>query len=169
MVTRMNNDVTTRVKEIQTSMVAAAESCFDESELDHLRGTIRLTVEFHDYLEHGSVKVAQGLKDGPHADYFKDLQSASADPFNKYDLQWVCDSIRAGVDSFCALNAGYRILNGATDSNLKWSMISSKETFKSEFLLMFNQFTEEADFEGKCRLLLDLFKLQMIFAAFSCG
>jgi hypothetical protein len=166
----MNKDVTTRVKEIQTSMVAAAESCFDESELGHLRAVIRLTVEFHDYLEHGRVRVLQGLKDGPDANYFKDLQSPGADrSTTKYDLEWVCGSVRAGIDSFCALNAGYRLLNGATDSNLKWSMISSKETFKSEFLLMFNRFTKEEDFESKCRLLLDLFKLQMVFAGFSCG
>jgi hypothetical protein len=29
---------------------------------------------------------------------------------------------------------------------------------------MYNQFTQEANFENKCRLLLDLYKLQILFA-----
>jgi hypothetical protein len=165
----MNSDVAKRVKEIQNSMMEDANSCFDESELRHLRAVIRLTVEFRDYLEHGSVEVAQGLKHGPHAGYFKDLQTASADPFNKYDLEYVCGSIRSLVDSFCSLTATYRILNGATDSNLKWSMISSKDAFKIHFFSIFAEFSVEANVENKCRFLLDLFKLQIVFAGLSCG
>jgi hypothetical protein len=32
---------------------------------------------------------------------------------------------------------------------------------------MFNSFTKEVNFESKCRLLLDLFKLQIVFAGIS--
>jgi hypothetical protein len=46
-------------------------------------------------------------------------------------------------------------------------MISSRESFKTQFISMFNEFTKEANFENKCRLLLDLFKLQMVFASIS--
>lgn len=163
----MDNDVANRVKEIQTTMVESAKSCFDDSELGHLRSVIRLTLEFRHYLEYGSVEMASGLQEGPYANYFEDLKSASTDPFNKYDMECVCKSIRSGVNSFCGLNASYRILVGATGSNVKWDMTSSWESFRAEFASMFNEFIEEVNFENKCRLLLDLFKLQIVFAGIS--
>jgi len=104
---------------------------------------------------------------GLHAKYVTDVQSASTNPFNKYDLRFVCDSIRSGVNSFCTLNASYKMLDGSTDSKVEWSMISSKESFRANFASMFNQFTEEGNFGNKCRLLLDLFKLQIVFAGIS--
>src|SRR5437868_6173177 len=115
------------VKKLQSSMVAEAESCFDESELDHLRTVIRLTAEFRNYVEHGNVKIAQGLLQGPHAEFVKDAQSASQDRFNKYDLEWAVGSIRSGVDSFCSLNSTYRILADTVDSQIEWGIISSRE------------------------------------------
>jgi len=164
----MDEDVANRVKEIQAVMVESAKSCFDDSELGHLRTLIRLTLEFRHYLEHGSVEMASGLQEGPFANYFKDLKSASTDPFNRYDMESTCKSIRSGVDSFCVLNASYRILVGATGSNVKWGMSSSWGSFRTEFVSMFNEFSEEVNFENKCRLLLDLFKLQIVFAGVSC-
>jgi hypothetical protein len=163
----MDDDVITRVKEIQTSMVESAKSCFDESELGHLRCVIRLTVEFRDYIEHGSVEMARGLQQGSGSKFFNDLRIAGADPFNKYDLRYACDSVHSGVDSFCSLNATYRILVGATGSKVELGMVSSRESFKEKFISMFDEFTQEVNFENKCRLLLDLFKLQMAFAAVS--
>jgi len=180
----MNDDITKRVKELQdsevfkrvketqASMVGAAQSCFDEAELGHLRAVIRITVEFLDYLEHGRVDVARGIQRQPYlkltpAEFRKDLEKASADPFNKYDLGYTCESILSGVDSFWTLNTAYTKLDGATDSRIEWSMISSRESFKMQFVSMFNEFAEEPNFEKKCRLLLDLFKLQIIFAGVS--
>jgi hypothetical protein len=58
-------------------------------------------------------------------------------------------------------------LVGATSSKVEWGMISSRESFKEKFIAMFDEFTQEVNFENKCRLLLDLFKLQMAFAAVS--
>jgi hypothetical protein len=176
---RVNDDIAKRVKEIQSSdlfkrvqelqapMVESAKSCLDDPELGALRCVIRLTVEFRHYLEHGSTEMARSLQQGPMAHLFKDLQDTGADPFNKYDLEYACDSIRSGVDSFCSLNQSYGILAGATDSKVEWGMISSRESFKTQFISMFNEFTKEANFENKCRLLLDLFKLQMVFASIS--
>jgi len=166
------SEVFKRVKEIQASMVESAKSYFDDSELGHLRAVIRLTLEFHDYLEHGSVKVALGIRQQPYvgltsAEFRKDLRSASTDPFNNYDLGYVCESILSGVDSFWDLSTTYRRSVGATDSKVDWGMISSKESFKTQFVSMFNQFSREVNFEKKCRLLLDLFKLQMAFVGIS--
>jgi hypothetical protein len=163
----MADDVINRVKQIQTSMAESAQSRLDESALRHLRVVIRLTVEFHDYLENGSVEIATSVLHGPLAKYVTDAQNASTDPFNKYDLQFACKSIRSGVDSFCNLSASYRVLAGAVDSRVEWGMISSRESFKTQFVAMFNNFAEEVNFESKCRLLLDLFKLQIVFAGIS--
>lgn len=163
----MDDDVIKRVKEIQISMVESARSHLNESELGHLRAVIRLTLEFSDYLENGSVDIAASTLQGPLSNYVTDARSASTDPFNKHDLRFACESIRSGVNSFCVLNASYRLLDGAADSRVEWGMISSVESFKAQFVSMFSNFTEALDFESKCRLLLDLFKLQIVFAGIS--
>jgi hypothetical protein len=161
------SDIFKRVKEVQASTVESAKSFLEESELGHLRCLVRLAVDFHYYLERGSVHLATSVLEGPYAKYVPDARSASADPFNKYDLQFICESIRSGVDSFCALSARYSALLGATDSRVGWDMVSSKESFKAHFTSMFNKFIVDMNFESKCRLLLDLFKLQMVFAGLS--
>jgi hypothetical protein len=163
----MNDNVTKQVEEMQASMVESAKSSFDDTEFGHLRAVIRLTVEFRDYVEHGSVDIATSLLHRPHAKYVADALSASTDPFNKYDLAYACESIRSGVDSFCRLSASYRLLDSATSSRVEWNMISSRDSFKTQFVSMFNKFTEEVNFENRCRLLLDLFKLQIVFAGVS--
>jgi hypothetical protein len=156
-----------RVREIQDSLAKAAQSRFDESELAHLRCLVRLAVEFNDYLEHGSVTIARSMLEGPGAKYVPDLQSASADPFNKYDLDFVCQSVRSGVNSFCTLSGSYKMLKGAIESNADWSTISSMQAFKTNFAAMFREFVQETHFERKCRLVLDMFKLQIVFAGVS--
>jgi len=163
----MDNRLTERIREIQTQMVESVKSCFDDSELDHLRAVIRIAVEFRNYLQYGSVETAGGLYKSPQSKYFRDLEAASADPFNKYDLEVVCKSIRSGIDSFWSLNASYRILAGARGSNIKWGITLSRESFREQFISMFDKFASESVFENKCRLLLDLFKLQIIFLGFS--
>lgn len=170
----MNSNTVKRVKEIQASMIESAKSCFDDAQLGHLRAVIRLTVEFHDYLEHGSVDVALGVQQLPYveltsAEFREDLRSASTDPFNKYDLEYACESILSGVDSFRNLDPTYKSSEGATASKVEWGIFSSRESFKTQFVVMFKEFTEELNFEKKCLLLLDLFKLQIIFVGFSYG
>ena len=46
-------------------------------------------------------------------------------------------------------------------------MIPSRESFQMQFISMFGKFREEVNFENKYRLLLDLFKLQIVFAGIS--
>jgi hypothetical protein len=163
----VNDGIEERVKEIQDAMAKAAQWRFDESEVAHLRCLVRLAVEFNDYLEHGSVTIARSMLEGPGAKYVPDLQSASADPLNKYDLDFVCQSVRSGVNSFCTLSGSYKILNGAVEGKVEWSTISSMQAFKNNFAAMFKEFVQETNFERKCRLLLDMFKLQIVFAGVS--
>ena len=164
---RMNRNVADLVKDIQGSMISSAGPFFDRADMDHLRCVIRLTVEFHDYLLNGSVEIATRILQSPQARYVPDAQAASADAFNKYDLAYACESVRSGVDSFCAVISRYNLMDGHTNSRVDWKAASSKASFKAHFAAMFSELIEEANFESRCRLLLDLFKLQIVFAGIS--
>jgi hypothetical protein len=126
-----------RVSAMQDPMVEAARSCFSESELDDLRSVIRLSLEFHDYLE-----------------------NPNTEP-NK--LTYVCESILWGIESFMSLTRAYKVLAGAADTKIEWGAISMP-SLKERFFATFQEFVAETDFENKCRILLDLFKLQIVFA-----
>ena len=163
-----SSEVTKRVKEIQDSMVESLKSQFDHSDLGHLRAVIRLTIEFQDYLEHGSVEMAKSIQQQPATElstreFVMEVQSACEDPFNRFDLSYRCESIFSGVESFCALASAYRKMNGAAGSTLTWGATSAQDEFKTQFGLTFDNFIKEPDAEKKCRLLLDLFKLQIVF------
>jgi hypothetical protein len=61
------------------------------------------------------------------------------------------------------VNAAYRVLVGATSSKIEWNQVCLAP-LDEKFVFMFREFNKEAIFERKCRLLLDLFKLQIVFA-----
>ena len=123
------------VKRIQDSMV---ESTFEEKQLSHLRTLIRLTIEFYDYLNPGN-----------HPE--------------RFELEYSIESILSGIESFCIVNAGYKVLVGAMLTTIAWNQVSAL-TLKDQFIAMFDEFVAEKAFERKCRLLLDLFKLQIVYA-----
>jgi hypothetical protein len=119
---------------LQDSMAAQVTSCFTASEVEDLRIIIRLTVEFHEKLK----------KDG----------------INNY----VGESVFSAVDSFAALVHAYRVLNGTEErSQLHWKSVSTA-SLKREFLKLYPTFIAEETFERQCRILIDLFKLQIVLA-----
>ncbi len=137
----MNDALTVeRVRAIQASMVESGRSYFLESELDDLRGLIRLTIEF-----------------------FYHLRGEDSAPLVEDNLRYVCDSVFSGVDSFGLVSAAYRVLPGARSSTLTGN-VKSIDSLKEEFVSKYYEFSDETDFEKRCRILLDLFKLQIIFA-----
>ena len=142
----MNNVPVERVHAIQAEMVESAGSSFLDSELDDLRVIIRLTVEFFYYL--------QGEDPLPAVD---DAQEKA---------RYVCESVFSGVDSFDSVSSAYDLLRGARSSTLAPGA-KSIDSLKEEFALKYAEFIEEKDFEKRCRLLLDLFKLQIVFAGLS--
>jgi hypothetical protein len=135
-------EVRQHVEAIQVSMVDSATGCFLESELDHLRVVIRLSVEFHYYVQRSCAHV--------------------------FCLEYVSESIFSGIDSFMFVFGGYQVLVGATGSEIDWDEVSAT-SLKQQFARMFDEFARETVFERKCRLLLDLFKLQIVFAGVSYG
>jgi len=139
----MTNDLREQVQAIQHSMVESGAECFLESELDDLRCLIRLTIEFFHY-----------------------LQGEDLSPLVEDQVNYVCESVFSGVDSFCAVSIACRVMSGARDSKLSQG-IWSIESLKEEFISLYREFPSETDFEKRCGLPLDLFKLQIVFAGLS--
>jgi hypothetical protein len=132
-------DVPIIVESIYEPMAEAGKPAFREPDLSALHAVVRLTVEFHQYLATASLEIP-----------------------DKDDTRWVCDSTIAGIKSFVHVNQLYSVLVGSMDSNLKWDFMSL-ESFKQRFNSIYQEFMAEQIFEKKCRVLLDLFKLQIAF------
>ncbi len=136
-------------------MLEDAKLCFTKSEQDHLHCLIRVTLEFDDYLR---------KKSSLFSDMVKDFDGRNHMIFDEPETQYAVRSIFSGLDSFCSVNAAYQVLSNTIESRIGLESISTI-SLKDNFIFMFNKFTKEAKCEVKCRLLLDLFKLQIIFAA----
>lgn len=75
----------------------------------------------------------------------------------------MCETVFSGVSSFCTITEAYDALGGARPSQLSssgWSM----ESLTLEILARFGLFLNESAFLDRCRLILDLFKLQIMLA-----
>jgi len=136
----MSNDQQQRVREIQLSMDESARPAFSDEDIEDLHVLVRLTVQFYDY-----------LNSAPPSD----------DPFG--DLNYVIDSIFFNLDSFRVVNRLYGILVGSTTSTIDWKETSIR-SIRDKFLSVYRVFVSEINFEKKCRFLLDLVKLQIVFA-----
>ncbi|MGB7172639.1 MAG: hypothetical protein WBD23_03710, partial [Candidatus Acidiferrales bacterium] len=60
----------------------------------------------------------------------------------------------------------YDVLVGAKESQIEWNTLSAPE-LKVRFGSIFKAFDEAETFETKCRLLLDLYKVLIVFAGIS--
>lgn len=129
---------------IQLNMEKSARPGFDDKNIEHLRILIRVTMEFHDY-----------LRSAPPWPQFP------GDPF--HDMTYMIDKILMNIDSFRSVLHTYGVLVGSTKSRIDWSGVGV-QSLKDRFLSLYPEFVAETEFENKCRLLLDLFKLQIVFA-----
>jgi hypothetical protein len=156
----MKEDARKLVEEIQASMVKSARDAFEEPELDALRCLIRLTIEFHDFLQNGHPELGEVSRDYPIKLQPKELKLN--------ELEYSIESIFSGIESFCRVNWAYRVLVGATDSRLEWGMVTDS-SLRQQFAAIYHEFIIERQFEKKCRSLLDLFKIQIVFAGMFYG
>ena len=81
-------------------------------------------------------------------------------------LEYACDSIFSALDSYQSVTHAYKVLVNAKESKIEWGRLSIP-LLEEQFAPMFAEFEQEANFENRCRLLLDLFKLQIVFAGMS--
>jgi hypothetical protein len=171
--TEMDERLKLLTTQIQQSMVEAGKDDLSESNLENLRVTVRIVIEFADYLQNGSVELAQKVYANPltaaidrmDPGYSERRRAASEDPLNRLDLEYACETVLSGVDCFWGLNPSHRTLSGEIESAVDWGMTSSKDDLRSSFLSMFEQFVAEQDFVKKFRMLTDLFKLALVFVA----
>lgn len=132
-----SGQVIQRVRQTQASMIKSVGDSFLASDIDDLRCVVRLTIEFHYYLQVGCD--------------------------HSFCSEYVSHSIFAGTECFTGLTHAYRVLVGATKSQVEWRDLSLP-SLKEKFAVLFEKFDKEEIFETKCRYLLDLFKLQIVFA-----
>jgi len=112
----------------QADMEEPARVRFSETNLDCLRTLIRLTIEFHYYLQ--------------------TKRSGTPDQDN-FIRNYVCDSVFGGITSLRWVTVRYQGLIGATRSKAGWESISgiSASSFNEQFFAMFEEFSAEFNFE----------------------
>ncbi len=158
----MKHDMAECVRSVQEAMVESARPAFSDNDNEALRVVIRLTMEFYDYLQHGKPNVrksAEGL-----IPVFADA-GVTVDMKN-LELDYVCGGIFSGIDFFRSVNSTYSVLMGAVESQIEWGQISPP-SLEALFVSKYRYFEEETDFLKKCRLLLDLFRIQVVVAIVS--
>jgi hypothetical protein len=112
---------------------------FTEAELEDLRCIIRITIEFSHFLESDGSRSAQR------------------------NVRYISESVFSGVDSFCSVSAALRPMADVTTTELQLAEINST-CLRQVFVSTYRNFLAEGNFEKQCRLLLNLFKMQIVFA-----
>jgi hypothetical protein len=141
----MEDDQIQVVSKIKASMVQEPEADFGEEEIENLGILIRLSVQFYNFL------TSRGRWPVFPEDSFQNMTYAA-------------DSILWNVDSFLYLiRHSYGIMGGTTKSTIDWNTVTA-QSVKDRYLFVYQDFIAETDFLKKYRLLLDLYKLQLVFA-----
>jgi hypothetical protein len=138
-------DDTNNMQRLQNGLLHSAGSCFTEREQDNLRCLIRITCEFETFLR--AIKTA-----------------ASEISETEYNVE----TTFSGIDAFVSVSHAYRILVGALPSNIGWDSFLL-DSFRRKYLTKFEELSKDGRFENRCRLLLDIFKMQLVFAGISYG
>lgn len=161
----MDEDI---IKLVQSSMVEPARDCFSESELDSLCCVVRITMEFCGYIrspapQHGRSIYAGAKALAERCNLPLDASQSEVGHEAECELSYVIGTIFSGMDSFLSLTHSYRSLVGSTGSRVQWGVVSMN-SLREQFLSTFQEFATEKDFVKRLRLLIDLFKLQIVFA-----
>lgn len=131
------------VRDIQASMAALTPTWWEDPDRAHLRCLIRLNVEFFYHLQD------------------EDMNEQS-------ELRYLGNSIFSGIESFCLVSMTYRAMRGDT-ANQFIEEVVSKKSVKEEFIFYYQKFLAETDFDERCKLILILFRLQLIFTGLTYG
>jgi YD repeat-containing protein len=102
-------------------------------------------------------------------DSFGKLTASSGSVINPFQYTGREFDSGGGGESFRWVTVRYQGLIGANHIKSGWDSMSSisATSFNEKFFAMFEEFAAEPIFENKCRLLLDLFKLQIVFSGIS--
>jgi hypothetical protein len=144
----MTTEYDHRIKTLQEAMEESARPAFDDGDIENLRILIRLSVDFYYYLN--SIPPWPRFADDP-----------------VHNTMYKIDSSFFNIDSFRRVMSAYGILVGATTTTVDWETVHVG-SLKPQFLSVYEAFIAAGEFEAKCRLLLDLVKLQIVFAGAFC-
>ncbi len=122
---------------IQASMVESAPTWWSDADRAHLRCLIRLNVEFFYFLH----------------------EEDTDDPS---ELRFLGESVFSGTESLCFIAMTFRMMSGDT-SNQFAQAVTSTQIVKEQFISAYENFLAEPAFDKRCRFLLDLFRLQVVF------
>ncbi len=96
------------------------------------------------------------------------LQQTHVDESYRSDTEYNCNSLFAVVDTFTQVSSDYYCLIGSETSNIDWGDISVS-SIKKLIDLTYKRFESEPVFLKKCRYLLDLYKMGLVFAGLVYG
>src|SRR5579863_2677824 len=136
----MKDDTPQRVRDLQAYMKKLADPFFAGTQLVNLDVLIQITLEFRDYLD--------GFGAAP-----------------ELEPRHTCEAIFGRIEFFTYVMCGYKSSFGQETRQSRIGDTVSMSSLKQQFLPLFDEFLAEEDFERKCSLLLDLFELQIVFAA----
>jgi hypothetical protein len=83
------------------------------------------------------------------------------DPF--HNMKYEVSGLLCHVNTFLSLVQLYGILTGSKRSTVDWTTVTTVSV-KDRYLFAYQEFIDETHFVKKLRLLLDLYKLQLVFA-----
>jgi len=143
------------LSEIQEDMInQPVIEVFSETGKDSLRCIIRLVVEFYNYLQSYDIS-----SETLNSQFFNIARLL----LDQEGLRYRADSVLSGIISFVEVNSTYKVLNGAKKSDIEWNEVSPS-SLAALYIPKFHEFIQTSTFENKCRLLLDLFQIQIVFA-----
>ena len=131
-------EIAARVRAIQHPFLKCAVDFFSDAQKDHLRTLVRLAVEFR---------------------YYLDLPCT-----HQVCRLYVSESIFSGIDSYSSLVPSYRSSFGTVPSSIEWAPVT-QQWITAEFKSLFEELNADHNFARRCRILFDLFRLQILFAA----
>lgn len=140
----MNEEEAKQVRAIQEALLDASRSYLVEAYQESLMAVSQSVVTFFQLL--------------------RKTDFAAWDSTQLNDAAYV---VFSGIEQFIYLNSGYTTTGEATGSSLDWSRPLSLASLQEQFMSKYDEFLAETDFVKRCRLLLDLFKLQIVFAGFT--
>ncbi len=129
---------------ITAAMVAEVRAELEEKDLQEIGELVEVGVQFFHFL------TARGR-----------WPAFPEDPF--LNMTYEVSGLLCHVDTFLSLVGLYGILTGSKPSMIDWSAVTAS-SLKDRYLSAYQEFIDETHFVKKLRLLLDLYKLQLVYA-----
>ncbi|MEO8098469.1 MAG: hypothetical protein ABI811_12270 [Acidobacteriota bacterium] len=175
----MKAELIERYTAIQTAIKAdALKHSFEADDVASLNVIIRLTVEFADYLDHvdrGIPWLPDRHENSKLSDHLKKVNDL-LDIFHsqnpeipdrgstpEFEASYAAGSIFAGLQSFYTLHQTYGCLTDQLPATIGLPQLQGVDV-KKEFTARYREFLTATGFSQRCRLLLDMYRLQIVFA-----